>query len=107
MPNISEAQRALTYQKALHISWKKPEGGGKLVILNLNDGDFFSLEDPVSMSVWEQLLSDQTPAAISSDLAAQYPDQDPAVLREDVDRFVGELLEGGLVCACGDNGAKT
>jgi hypothetical protein len=100
MQAISTDQRNLVYQKELHISWKKPEGGAKLVILNLNDGDFFSLEDPVSIEIWEKLMAGQTPAAVFDHLTRSYSGEEPAALGRDMDGFVGELLANRLICPC-------
>ncbi len=88
------------YQKEIHISWKKPENGSKIVILNLTEGDFYSLENPVSIDIWEQLMGGQTPGAILDGLARSYPTEDPAVLAQHLDEFLQELVGNRLICAC-------
>ena len=93
----------LAYQKEVYVSWKRPEGGKKLVILNLKDGDFYSLEDPVSMGIWEQLMAGQTANAILSGLGRSYPEADPAALARDLDTFISELIENKLICSCPQN----
>ena len=103
---ISVEQREAVYQKELYISWKKPEGSTKLVILNLNDGDFFSLEDEVSIAIWEGLMAGRAPASVLDDLEATYSDVDPAVIGRDMDAFIGELLANGLICQCRKAGAS-
>jgi hypothetical protein len=89
-----------TYQKELHVSWKKPEGGEKLIILKLNDGDFFSLEDPVSIRIWEQLMAGDNPAIIVDNLKQSCPEEDAAVIARDVEGFISELVGNQLICPC-------
>lgn len=96
-PNI---RRELTFQKELHVSWKKPEGGSKLLILKLKDGDFYSLEDPVSITIWEQLMVGKTPSAVIESLIRTYADQDPAKLGRELDAFVEDLIENKLISPC-------
>jgi hypothetical protein len=107
MKSDPRGQSDLAYQKEVYVSWKKPEGGKKLVILNLKDGDFYSLEDPVSMGIWEQLMAGQTSIEILSGLARSYSEQDPAVLGRDLDAFIGELIENKLICARPQDGVRT
>ena len=104
MKSDAKGQADLTYQKEVYVSWKKPEGGKKLVILNLKDGDFYSLEDQVSMGIWEQLMAGQTSIGILSGLARSYSEQDPDVLGRDLDDFISDLLENKLICARPQNG---
>jgi hypothetical protein len=104
---ISAEQREAVYQKELHISWKKPEGSSKLVILNLNDGDFFSLEDPVSIGIWEGLMAGRTPANVLVDLQQTYPAADPTTVGRDMDAFIGELCASRLICRCQQATAST
>jgi hypothetical protein len=107
MQSLSKYPQDATYQKELHISWKKPEGGTKLVILNLNDGDFYSLEDPVSIQIWEKLMAGLTLRAVLDHLGRRYPEQDPATLGRDLGGFVGQLLADRLICPCPRPGAST
>jgi len=88
----------LSYQKEVHISWKKPEGGRKLVILNLHDGDFYSLEDPVSIEIWEQLMTGKRAASILDDLARHYSGEDQVTLARDMDGFIADLVHSKLIC---------
>ena len=104
--SISVEQREAVYQKELYISWKKPEGSTKLVILNLNDGEFFSLEDAVSIGIWEGLMAGRTPASVLEDLEATYSGVDPGVIGRDMDAFIGELLANRLICQCRKAGAN-
>ena len=100
MQSESTSLGLLTYQKELHVSWKKPEGGEKLIILKLNDGDFFSLEDPVSIGIWEQLMVGNSPAIIVDNLKQSCPGEDPAVIARDVEGFIAELVGNQLICPC-------
>jgi hypothetical protein len=95
------------YQKELHISWKKPEAGTKLVILNLQDGDFFSLEDPVSITLWESLMNGQTPTTLLETLQRAHPEVDEATLRQDIETFLGELVANKLICPCSAGVARS
>ncbi len=92
-------QADVAYQKEVYVSWKKPEGGKKLVILNLKDGDFYSLEDPVSMGIWERLMVGESSSVILGGLTRTYSKQEPAVLAQDLDAFIKELVENKLICA--------
>jgi len=94
----------LSYQKEAHISWKKPEGGQKLVILNLRDGDFFSLEDRVSIEIWEQLMDGKPAAAILDKLRCDYPGVTSEALAKDMDGFIADLVENKLICRRPQNG---
>jgi Coenzyme PQQ synthesis protein D (PqqD) len=93
-----EGTRDLCYQKEAHISWKKPEGGRKLVILNLQDGDFYSLEDPTGIEIWEQLMAGKATAAILEDLARRHSGEDPGTLAQDLDGFIADLVHNKLIC---------
>lgn len=106
MQPISTNPRDSVYQKELHISWKKPAEGSKLVILNLNEGDFFSLEDPVSIEIWEKLVAGQTPTTVLDELMRTYSEEDPTALGRDLDGFVDELLANRLICPCSLSGAN-
>jgi hypothetical protein len=88
----------ISYQKELHISWRKPEGDKKLVILNLNEGDLFSLEDPSSIKIWEDLMAGKTVGGIIEELSRQYAEEDPAVVARTTDEFVADLTQNKLIC---------
>ena len=96
--------RDLTYQKEAHISWKIPEGRAKLVILNLNTGNFFSLEDEVSIEIWHGLMAGKTLETVIGGLTAQYDSEDPSVVARDAEAFVGKLVENKIICACPKSG---
>jgi hypothetical protein len=75
-----------------------------LVILNLNAGDFFSLENPISIEIWENLMAGKTVGAIVDELSRQYADEDPAVVARTTDEFVADLIQNKLICVCPKNG---
>lgn len=95
-----------TYQKEFHISWKKPDEGGKLIILNLTDGDFYSLEDPVSIKIWELLMAGLDSSAITEELTKSHSGQSPEAIAEDTRVFIQQLLENRLICPCPIKGVK-
>jgi len=86
------------YQKELQVSWKKPEGGSKIVILKLKDGDFYSLENAVSIAIWEQLMAGKRLSSVLEYLTVAFSAEDPAKLAGDLDAFVGDLIENRLIC---------
>lgn len=91
---------ACSYQKEFQVSWKKPEGGSKIVILKLNDGNFFSLENPVSIAIWEHLMARSVPAAVLEYLTRTFSREEPARLARDLEGFVGDLIQNKLICPC-------
>jgi hypothetical protein len=105
MQSKAEGWRESTYQKELHVSWKKPEEGSKVVILKLKEGDFYSLEDPVSISIWEQLMAGKSLSTVLGTLTCTHADEDPAKLERDLDAFVDDLVENRLICPCPQHGA--
>ena len=105
-PASAGERKGLVFQKEIHISWKKPEGGHKLVILNLNDGDFYSLEDPVSIGIWEGLMAGRNPVTILEELTRAYAHIEPAQLAKDMDNFLGELLANRLISPCLPSGGS-
>lgn len=102
----AEGTRNISYQKEAHISWKKPEGGKKLVILNLHNGDFYSLEDPVSIEIWELLMAGKATTAILEDLAGCYSGEDLGTLSRDMDGFIADLIENKLICPRPQSGVQ-
>ena len=102
----ADGWRESTYQKELHVSWKKPEGGSKVVILKLKEGDFYSLEDPVSVNIWEQLMAGKSPVAVMEAIARTFADEEPAKLSHDLDAFVSDLIENKLISPCPQHGTS-
>jgi hypothetical protein len=102
----TEGTQGLSYQKEAHISWKRPEGGKKLVILNLHDGDFYSLENPVSIEIWEQLMAGKATATILDELTRHYSGEEPGALARDMDGFITDLVENKLICPRPQSGLR-
>jgi molybdopterin converting factor small subunit len=69
-----------------------------LVILNLSTGDFFSLENPVSNKIWEDLMAGKTVGAIVEELSQQYAGEEPAMVARTTDEFVADLIQSKLIC---------
>jgi hypothetical protein len=69
--------------------------GGELVLLNLRDGVYYSLED-VGIRIWQLLQDPVTVAVIRDALVSEY-DVDPARCERDIQTFLGELAGKGLV----------
>ena len=103
MPQNENAWLECRYQKELHVSWKKPEGGSKILILKLKEGDFYSLENPVSIRIWEELMAGKAPAALLEDLTRSFAGESPAKLATDLDVFVKDLIENKLISPCPQN----
>lgn len=64
---------------------------GKIVILNLADGRYFSLEG-IGARIWSLLLDGAPPDAILESISAQQP-----VLKDSSSEFVGRLIEWQLI----------
>jgi hypothetical protein len=101
-----EGTRDIAYQKETHISWKKPEGGKKLVILNLHDGDFYSLEDPVSIEIWELLMAGKATSGILDELSRRYSGENLGALSRDMDGFIADLVFNKLICPRPQSGVQ-
>jgi hypothetical protein len=69
--------------------------GGELVLLNLRDGVYYSLED-VGIRIWQLLRDPVSVAAIRDTLVSEY-DVDPARCERDIQRFLGQLAGRGLI----------
>lgn len=73
---------------------KLPEGG---VLFSTQTEVYFGVGE-VGARIWELLPpACRTVEEMVEVLAGQYHDVRPAQIRDDVDRFLGELLENGLV----------
>jgi hypothetical protein len=67
----------------------------EIVLMRLSDGDFFSL-DETGRSIWLAIDGSRNRAAIVSKLAEAY-DCSPETILADVNRFIDELVESGIV----------
>jgi hypothetical protein len=71
------------------------EVGGEIVVLHLTSGTYFGVDD-VAAFIWGRLQEPVTVRDLRSAVVAKY-DVEPAVVMGDLDRFLGELLDAGLV----------
>ena len=67
----------------------------EIVIMNLASGDFFSLTDSAA-TIWDLLDGTRNRAALLAALTSQY-DAEKQALANDLDTFLGELRDGGLI----------
>lgn len=65
------------------------------VLMRLSDGDFFAL-DGTGRIIWQAIDGTRARDEIVALLAERF-DSDPAALAGDVDRFLAELVDAGLV----------
>lgn len=68
---------------------------GEAVILNLNTESYLGLDD-VGTRIWTALTSQPSVQAAYEALLSEY-DVSPEVLRADLERLLGEMLEHGLI----------
>ena len=71
------------------------ETDGETAILELEGGVYYGL-DRTGTAVWRRIREPVTVEAVCRDLDVEYA-ADPATLRADVLRLLGELVEAGLV----------
>lgn len=69
--------------------------GEEVAVMRLSDGDFFSLTG-TARAIWELIDGQRDAAAIVAALSQRYA-ADAATLAAEVDRFVGELRQAGLL----------
>jgi pyrroloquinoline quinone biosynthesis protein D len=75
------------------VVWRRGDEG--VVILNPNDGQYFSL-DEVGGRIWELCEGDRSVADIAAAVAAEY-DAEADVVAADALELLAELKEAGLV----------
>ena len=73
--------------------------GEETVILHLGNSTYYGL-DPVGTRIWALLGEGLSGEAICARLEPEF-DVAPAVLRADVERFLGDLLAQNLLCPAG------
>lgn len=77
------------------IIWRRGDDG--VVVLNPNDGQYFSLDD-IGGRIWEQCEGERSVAEIAAALAQEY-DAPPSVIQGDALELLDELAAEGLVRA--------
>ena len=78
------------------------EFDGELIILDLERGDYFGL-DEVGARAWEELAYGKSPRAVAIQLCCEYDVEEERALA-DVRSLVGQLLQRGLVTVKGGGG---
>ena len=73
---------------------------GESVLLHLGSGQYFGL-DEVGTFVWNRLAEGLDVPEVEEKVLAEY-DAEPAQVRADVNRIVGELCDHGLLEIRGD-----
>jgi hypothetical protein len=71
------------------------EVAGESVLLNLDGGRYFGLDD-VGTDMWKALTTSSSIGEALAQLAAQY-DADTALLRRDLESLIDRLIEHGLL----------
>ncbi len=71
------------------------EIGGEAVILDLASSTYFGL-DAIGVRIW-QLLQDHPEQATICELLLSEYEVDKALLEQDMEKFIGGLLQAGLV----------
>lgn len=69
--------------------------GEEVAVMRLSDGDFFSLTG-TARAIWELIDGQRDSAAIVAELGHRYA-ADTTTLGTEVDRFVAELRQAGLL----------
>lgn len=85
--------RERRYQAAAHVVFRSV--GDDVVMLDLERGTYFSLND-TGGQVWLRLCAGETPQHAAEAIAATY-EADPAVVGQDVETTVRQLLDAGLL----------
>jgi pyrroloquinoline quinone biosynthesis protein D len=80
-------------QRDERIVWRRGDEG--VVVLNPNDGQYFSLDD-VGGRIWELCEGDRSIAEIADVLSTEY-EADASVIQADALELLQELKDEGLV----------
>lgn len=81
------------YRKAQHVSSREVED--ELVLLDLEEGEYLVARG-VGPMVWQMLVEGQTSEQIIATVADRF-EQDPAVIRRDVEGFIASLESKSLL----------
>ena len=69
--------------------------GGETVLLNLRSGECLTLDD-IGQRTWELLVDRGDREQVAAKLIEEF-EGDPGVIRADLDEFLGELVDRGLI----------
>jgi len=69
--------------------------GDETVLLDLENGEYFAV-DGTGKRIWDCLVEGKTPSQVVAVLAAEY-EVGEEVAREDLGKFVADLLDRGLL----------
>jgi hypothetical protein len=69
---------------------------GEAVLLDLKSEKYFGL-NAVGTRIWGLVEGRRTLHAIHAELAAEYPEVDPMQLQRDMERWISELVDAGLL----------
>ena len=81
------------YRKAEHVSSRQVED--ELVLLDLEEGEYLVARG-VGPMVWQMLVEGRTSEEIVAAVATRF-EQDPAVIRRDVEEFIAALEAKSLL----------
>lgn len=68
----------------------------EIVIMRLSDGDFFALSE-TSAAIWRLIDGKRDRVALLAALRDHYPHAEPAEMERDLDEFLTQLTETGLL----------
>ena len=76
-----------------HVVFQEVEG--EVVLLDMKDGKYFSLDD-VGSRMWQLLMEHGNPGEVVSAVVSEF-DVDEETVRADLDELLARLLEAGLL----------
>ncbi len=79
------------------------DAGDRVVVLDAAGTTLITL-NPVGSVLWGQLEEPSDTERLAEVLGERFPDEDPSALRGDVESFVAELVDTGLLLAGPDPG---
>lgn len=84
----------MRYRRATDVTHE--EAGDRSVLLD-GAGSAMTTLNPVGSLIWRELDGDRSTSELAKALATQFEDVDQATLEADIDSFLAELSEDGLV----------
>lgn len=88
---------AKCFKKENGISWKFVENDAKIVILNLKDGSFYSLEDETSIFIWQNLMNGDSFNELRRETEERYPNKDREEIESDLSSFVATAIKNKII----------